>query len=517
MRGIWQRLKDWRINVPSKRGLDVGEIFYRLSTGQRLLLVILSLAAYSLMMSGVFSANVVPHYKAIFGADGGINPGELTASLTLTASVLCLSAIPLFWKAEWLPLGSKVLMVITGLFILFTNLTNAVGTQTRAREARNDPAIEKREHITRLDAEIESATTAYRQVPAHEYVLMATVNAATAALENLKKSAYDECRTGADGLTPSPARGMPDRSGRMPVAPPPSLTRGPKCSDLEKKRDEKAEEVEKLQRNADLTQRATGIEVALNQLKDERKQLGVAPEHIDAEMEGFAAFLGDLGAEKLGMAMTKHKSMLDVIMMELLACTFASPSIMAVFWLFSLFTSHRSEADRRMVEIAKEVADERAKIVLSAVPQSPIASAVMEPDQSEEAVLGIEGQELPAFASAPETVAEAHAAALLKADPERPRERKARRKSPASKDSVLLYFKERSVSREHRFEWADKVLDGYEAFCVERNLTPVRRQNVGKIIKAELPHIIIERVKGNRTKYHGIGLRPDLKVVSGTD
>ena len=115
---MWKRplewLKDWKTNASSKRGLDVGEIFYRLNTVQRLALVILSAAAYSLIMSGVFSANVVPHYKAIFGADGGINPGELTASLTLTASVLCLSAIPLFWKATWLPWGSKVLMVVTG-------------------------------------------------------------------------------------------------------------------------------------------------------------------------------------------------------------------------------------------------------------------------------------------------------------------------------------------------------------------------------------------------------------------
>ena len=96
--------------------------------------------------------------------------------------------------------------------------------------------------------------------------------------------------------------------------------------------------------------------------------------------------------------MTKHKSMLDVIMMELMACTFASPSVMAIFWLFSLFAAHRSEADRRMVEVAREVAEERAKVVLSDVPQAPVASApdVMEPDHSEEAVLEIEGHDMPA-------------------------------------------------------------------------------------------------------------------------
>ena len=107
LKGLLRRFKDWKTGVPTKRGLDVGEIFYRLNTWQRVLLVVLSAAAYSLIMSGVFSAKVVPHYKLIFGADGSINPGELTASLTLTASVLCLSAIPLFWKAKWLPWGSR--------------------------------------------------------------------------------------------------------------------------------------------------------------------------------------------------------------------------------------------------------------------------------------------------------------------------------------------------------------------------------------------------------------------------
>jgi len=490
MKGIWQRLKDWRINVPSKRGLDVGEIFYRLSTWQRLLLVILSAAAYSLIMSGVFSANVVPHYKAIFGADGGINPGELTASLTLTASVICLSAIPLFWKAKWLPWGSKVLMVVTGLFILFTNLTNAVGTQTRAREARNNPAIEKQERIARLDDRIKGLTETWRSIEAHEYTTDKMVATAEKAAEEARKSAYDECHSGAFG-------------------------RGSKCSTLEEKRDAKLKEVERLQRAKDLTDRASGIEAELTGLRNQRNAEGASPEHIDAEMEGFAAFLSDLGAEKLGKAMTKHKSMLDVIMMELMACTFASPSIMAIFWLFSLFTSHQSEADRRMVEVAREVAEERAKVVLPAVPQSPIvaASETMQPDQSEEAVLGIEGRDMPAFTEAPQTVSEAMAAAVLKADPDRPKERKARRKKPASKDSVRLWARENTVSREGRFTWSKDAYADYKAFCGDKNLEPVSPQTFGKVLREEFPHITAERDSGKRTKYHGIGLRNNLRVV----
>ena len=144
--------------------------------------------------------------------------------------------------------------------------TNAVGTQTRTREARNNPAIEKKERIDRLDTEIANATKAYQQIAAHEYVTAATVKSAEAALENLKKSAYDECHTGTFGMT-----------------------RGKNCEALEKRRDAKAEEVEKLQRNADLTERATDIEIEITKFKTERKDLGAVPEHIDAEMEGFAA------------------------------------------------------------------------------------------------------------------------------------------------------------------------------------------------------------------------------------
>ena len=186
-------------------------------------------------------------------------------------------------------------------------------------------------------------------------------------------------------------------------------------------------------------------------------------------MEGFAAFLGDLGAEKLGMAMTKHKSMLDVIMMELMACTFASPSIMAIFWLFSLFTSHRSEADRRMVEVAKEVAEGQAKIVLSAVPQAPVESApseTMEPDQSEEAVLGIEGQEHARVRQVPLRPSQKlMAAAFLKADPERPKERKARRKKSGQQGQRDSLFRERSVSREHRFNGLTRFLPVIRLVC----------------------------------------------------
>jgi len=213
--------------------------------------------------------------------------------------------------------------------------------------------------------------------------------------------------------------------------------------------------------------------------------------------------------------MTKHKSMLDVIMMELMACTFASPSIMAIFWLFSLFTSHRSEADRRMVEIAKKVADERAKVVLSAVPQSRIvaASETMQPDQSEEAVLGIEGEELPASAEDPRTTAETMSAAILRADPDRPRGRKARNKKKPSRDSVRLWIKEGTVPREGRYVWSSDAYADYKRWCADRNLTPVSPQTFGCVLRDEIEHVVPERSNG-RTKYHGIGLRHGMKVVS---
>jgi len=481
MKRWWQRFQDWRnVNVHAKRDLDAGEVFYRLAVWQRVLLVILCAAAYVICVQPTFSANVAPHFVAIIGPDGHFNVGELVETLKLSAFVLLLTVSTILFRVA--PgFSSKLGVAVMSLFIGYTTLDNACFMQKQQREVRNDAPRQKADRIARIESEIDNGEKAYKQVPPHDYVMAATVKSAETALENLKKSAEDECH-----------QGWRD-------------TRGPKCGDLEKRRDAKADEVERLQRNADLTQRATEIEVALSQLRNERKALGAAPESTGAEMEPIPALFARLHfiSPEAGQVLTEFKPTTDAITMELTAWFAAPAAIIAIFKMFSFFTCHRGEADRRMIEVAKTVAKERAKVVLSAIPHSPVNSfpSVMEPDHSEEAVLGIEGEELPEFAHAPVSTAEIIAAAHLKADKERPRERKARRRKAASKDSVRLWVKDRTVPREGRYLKSEVARADYEQFCEAKNLTPVAPQTFGIVIRDEFPHMITpEKDSGGRTK-----------------
>jgi hypothetical protein len=155
--------------------------------------------------------------------------------------------------------------------------------------------------------------------------------------------------------------------------------------------------------------------------------------------------------------------------------------------------------------------------VLSAVPQAPVANfvgnstEVMEPDHSEEAVLGIEGGELPAFAEAPQTIMEHMAAAHLKADPERNFDRKARRKV-AHEDSVSLWRKDRTVDRDGREYWQHELYADYEAWCEDVNLIPLKQADFGKLLRQM--GIKNEFKPSRKYKYYGIGLRPNLRVVA---
>ena len=137
----------------------------------------------------------------------------------------------------------------------------------------------------------------------------------------------------------------------------------------------------------------------------------------------------------------------------------------------------------------------------------------MEPDHSEEAVLGIEGGELPAFAQAPRTVAEATAAALLKADPNKQPVRKARTRKTATPDSVKQWFKERIVERVGRNTKSQDARADYEAWCSDMNVPPVNPTQFGLVLKNELG--VEKEGKSGRVKYLNIGLRPAaLRVVA---
>jgi len=251
MKRWWQRFQDWRkVNVYAKRGLDAGEVFYRLAIWQRTLLVILCAIAYVICVQPTFSANVAPHFVAIISPNGHFNVGEFVETLKLSAFVLLLTVSTILFSVA--PgIASKLGIAVMSVFIGYTTLDNACFMQKQQREVGNDAPRQKADRIARLDTEIENGERVYKQVPPHDYVLATTVKSAETALEALKKSAYDECHSGTFGMT-----------------------RGPRCSELERKRDAKGEEIEKLQHSADLTQRATDIEVAFGQLKSERKALG---------------------------------------------------------------------------------------------------------------------------------------------------------------------------------------------------------------------------------------------------
>lgn len=501
----WQRLRGWRREAPAIGNPPEvsSETWHRLKNWQKGLLIALCALAYIVCVAPTFTSNVLPHILASVNPDGSPNGGEITSSVYLTGTVILLTVSPLIMLH--VSLVRSVALLVMCLIIGYVNINNATGTMGSARDAKTDAARQKIDRATRLDAEIATGTKAYQQVPAHRYVTEAAVKTAETALATLKKSAEDECHTGTFGMT-----------------------RGPRCSDLEKRRDAKAEELVQLQADKDLTDRATAIEVEITNLKKERETLGAAPEHVDAETERFVGFLALLHivSQDQAKAFSENKPVIDAICMELMAFIGPSSLIIGLFVLFGKIPTSQAEMHKRLLEVTQAVTERSAKgilaaesgggVVLTNVPNVEIDSAraiEMNPD-SPEAVLGIEGEELPAFAHNPETVAEAAAAAILKADPDKSFERKARRKKPASKDSVRLWVKEATVPREARFVWSNDAGPDYKEFCVKRNLTPVPPQTFGKVIKDEFPHITVERVPGNRSKYYGIGLRNNLKIVS---
>ena len=502
---IWEDWLAWRacrkadlcVQIPTPEPkLNVFETFLHLRPWQRIACVAWCFVAYVLCIQPTFTANVAPHFMAIVRPDGSFNVHELIQTLTLSSFVVLLTASPLLMlRAPWF---GKVGIVVMSLFIAYTTLDNACDVQKEGLATKNDAPRQKADRIARLDVEIDGATKAYQQVPAHEYVTAATVKRAEADLANLTKSADDECGRGTWGSWAHSSR-------------------GPKCEKLEKQRDEKGAEVTKLQRNADLTQRAADIEVALSQLKSERKALGAAPEITANELERFPALLADFGVPMwFAKALSDHHPEIVATTQELIAW-FGSPAAVAfVFWLFSLITCDKSETDKHLIEVLGGRTEEKARVVFSVVPPAPAQNCAreeMEPDDSPEAVLEIEGEELPAFARKPATKAESVAAAVLKADPAKPRVKRARTKQPPHRDSVLAFHKERLLEREGRSETSDKVIQAYEDFCWARNQTPVPPQTFGNVMKKEFG--ISKKKIGGTIRYFDIGLRPALRIVSG--
>ena len=502
--------------------LNVFETFLHLRPWQRVACVVCCFVAYVLCIQPTFTANVAPHFMAIVRPDGSFNVHELIQTLTLSSFVVLLTASPLLMlRAPWF---GKVGIVVMSLFIAYTTLDNACDVQKEGLATKNDAPRQKADRIARLDVEIDGATKAYQQVPAHEYVTAATVKRAEADLANLTKSADDECGRGTWGSWAHSSR-------------------GPKCEKLEKQRDEKGAEVTKLQRNADLTQRAADIEVALSQLKSERKELGAAPEITGNELERFPAFLADFGVPMgFAKALSRHHPEIVATTQELIAW-FGSPAAVAfVFWLFSLLSCEKTEADKRVHETTIRVAANYAAKAAAELPvmeadepeQVPAPPKVIRPDvwfnpvwmkdepqpetqpeTNHAEVLGIDEPQ-PAFVEKPETAAEAMAAAFIKADPEkkprRPRKPKGELEKP-HKSTVVQWHRERCFEFVGRVLWSTECRPDYERWCWQHGYEPVPPQTFGRTLRKECVVRADNTSRGG--KYYDIGLRPaGLRVVA---
>ena len=184
----------WSSNSAAQQSerTSVFETFLHLPVWARIACVTCCVLAYVICVQSTFSANLAPHFVAIIGANGHFNVGEFVQTLTLTASVILLTTSTLL-LTQAPGLASKIGIIVMSLFIGYTTLNNACFMQKQAGEVRNDAPRQKADRIARLDAEIKTNTTAYGQVPKHDYVLETTVQRAQAALEVLKTSAHDEC------------------------------------------------------------------------------------------------------------------------------------------------------------------------------------------------------------------------------------------------------------------------------------------------------------------------------------
>jgi hypothetical protein len=234
------------------------------------------------------------------------------------------------------------------------------------------------------------------------------------------------------------------------------MMRGPRCTDLERRRDAKFEEIAPLRRDKDLTDRATTIEAELFKAKQDRDSEGAPPEHLDAETERFVGFLALLGivSNDQAKAFSEHKPVIDAITMEMMAFV-GTPSLIAgIFILFATMVKHRPPAP-------------------TVDPHSP------------EAVLEI-------------------------AEPGK--KRRTRKKKEASPDSVRQWFKERVIGRDGRKIQSKIARADYVQWCFDKGLEPVSAKVFGVVLRDELG--IQKDRKSGRVEYLNIGIRPaNLRVV----
>ena len=187
MKRLWQRFQDWRkVNVPAKRGLTIGEIFYRLAVWQRCLLMILcALTAYK-FLAPVFAMNVGPHWTKLWNPDGSFNAAEWSIVENQSAGVVTLAVGALLIGLRQINYLQKALILAAMLGAIWMNLSTGTATQTVAHEDRNAAARDKNARIELLKKEIDNNTTAWQDIPQHKTVTKATVD----AIEKAEQAAW---------------------------------------------------------------------------------------------------------------------------------------------------------------------------------------------------------------------------------------------------------------------------------------------------------------------------------------
>ena len=367
-----QRFRDWwTVNRHAKRGLDIGEIFYRLANWQRWIAIVGCLLIAAFWISMPYSVSVMPHWLKLHNSDGTINPGEFSLAIGLTGTIAYMALFEFIWKSKdvsWLWKGCGI---VTVALCIWTNSGTGTATQTVAHDQRNDGAVKRNAKIETLKQQIADNTAAWNGAKKPtQRTTQAVVDAVTKAAATLEKRAYDECHKGAVGWT-----------------------RGPLCDGLEKQHAAKLDDLAKVQGDKDATDNLVTIEAALGSDKEELKNLGPKAEHTD-ELDGFVLFLTNFGlTTERAKALVANKPATDTLNFEFLACFGVAPSIMLWMRLLAFLTCQTGEAEERVKAVTVKVAEQHAAkalseagdgIVLTGAPASPrlefAAPEEMEPD-----------------------------------------------------------------------------------------------------------------------------------------
>ena len=160
-----QRFRDWwTVNRFSKRGLSVGEVFYRLAVWQRWILMIGCFLIAVFWISMPYSVSVMPHWLRVRNADGTFNAGELSTAIGLTGTVVYMALYEFILKSKDVSWLWKICGAFTVALCIWTNSGTGTATQTVAHDQRNDAAVKRNARIEVLKQQVADNTAAWNGV-----------------------------------------------------------------------------------------------------------------------------------------------------------------------------------------------------------------------------------------------------------------------------------------------------------------------------------------------------------------